>query len=183
MEVNSSLRITAKTVDDPLWAELMGKLSPLYDGSLQLIFPDEWNEKYYSWFHEIEREDFRLELRYAYEEIARLLTHPNPLFFFVTRNGEPEILVLGYSLKKEQEKTFYLDTFAVRQKGRRIGQIILGFLIEWARNMEYHAFLLDTEEEDEKGIPLRRFYEKNGFRVVARTQTGNLTMRLSLQRS
>ncbi len=170
------LHVPAKILDDPLWMGLMRELSRMYEGSLQIVFPDEWNEEYYSWFHEIEKEVFRFELRYTYDEITKILTHPNPLFFFIIRDSEPEILVLGYSPKEDREKIFYLDTLALRQKGRGIGKIILKYLIDWARNMEYDAILLDTEEED-KGFHLRRFYEKNGFRVIACSETGNLTMK------
>ena len=148
----------------------------MFEGTLYIIFPEEWNEQYFSWFHTIEKEDFRLELQYSFQEIAKILENPDLVFWFVTMDGEPQILLLGYSIPHEPGKSFYLDTLAVRRKGKGIGQIVIDFLIRWALKRKYRTIVLDTELNDEKGIPLKQLYAKHGFKVIAESETGNITM-------
>ena len=163
--------------DNPLWRQLLLKLSKIFEGALEIIFPEEWNEQYFSWFHTIEKEDFRLELQYSFEEVAKILESPDLVFWFVIMEGEPQILLLGHSVLKESVKSFYLDTLAVRRRGKGIGHVVMDFLIRWARTKQYQTIILDTELVDEKGIPLQQFYAKHGFKVSARSKTGNITMK------
>jgi len=69
---------------------------------------------------------------------------------------------------------------AVRRRGKGIGHIVIDFLIRWARTKQYQTIILDTELTDEKGIPLQQFYVKHGFKIVARSDTGNVTMKCVL---
>lgn len=163
-----------------IWLQLKDELSRMYEGEIRLVRPKKCNDLCFQWFHILEEEDFRYELRYTQDEITQRLTYPDVLFFFVLREETPEILVLGYKLHDYEKPTFYLDTLAVRQRGRGIGHVVIRFLINRARNKKYQAILLDTEEKDEKGIPLQRFYEKHGFETVSRTETGDLIMKLTL---
>ena len=166
--------------DNPFWRQLLIELAKMFEGALDIIFPKEWNEQYFSWFHIIEEEDFRWELRYSFQEIAKILENPNLVFLFVTMSGEPQILLLGYSIPHEPVKSFYLDTLAVRRRGKGIGHIVMDFLICWARTKQYQTIVLDTELTDEKGIHLQQFYEKHGFKSVSRSETGNITMKCVL---
>jgi len=166
--------------DNPLWRQLLLKLSKIFEGALEIIFPEEWNEQYFSWFHTIEKEDFRLELQYSFQEIAKILENPDLVFWFVTREGEPQILLLGYSIPQEPVKSFYLDTLAVLPRGKGIGHTVMDFLIRWARTKQYQTIILDTEFSDEKGIPLQQFYAKHGFKIFSRSKTGNITMKCVL---
>ena len=163
--------------DNPLWRQLLFELAEMFEGALDIIFPEEWNEQYFSWFHIIEEEDFRWELRYSFKEIAKILENPDLVFWFVTMESEPQILLLGYSIPYEPVKSFYLDTLAVRRRGKGIGHIVMDFLIRWARTKKYQTMILDTELIDEKGIPLQKFYAKHGFKIIARSETGNITMK------
>ncbi len=100
---------------------------------------------------------------------------------FILKDDSPEGLVLGYRLDDSPEDIFYLDTIAVRQKGRGIGKIILGALIDWARKMAYTMIQLDTEEENEVGLRLTYYYQQLGFRIInSEEDTGNITMQLTL---
>ncbi len=163
-----------------IWSRLKDELSRMYEGEIQLVRPKECNERCFQWFHILEEEDFRYELRYTQDEITQRLTYPDVLFFFILRGDTPEILVLGYRLHDCEKPTFYLDTLAVRQRGRGIGHVVMSFVINRARSKQYHAILLDTEEKDEKGIPLQRFYQKHGFETVSHTESGDLIMKLTL---
>jgi GNAT superfamily N-acetyltransferase len=178
--MNRAKSIYQPEKDNPIWRQLLFKLAKKFEGTLDIIFPKEWNEQYFSWFHIIEEEDFRWELRYSFEKIAKTLENQDLVFWFVTMEGEPQIFLLGYSIPHETVKSFYLDTLAVRRRGKGIGHIVMDFLIRWARTKQYQTIILDTELTDEKGIPLQQFYAKHGFKIIARSETGNVTMKCVL---
>ena len=178
--MNRAKSIYQPEKNNPIWRQLLFKLAEKFEGTLDIIFPKEWNEQYFSWFHIIEEEDFRRELRYSFEKIAKTLENQDLVFWFVTMEGEPQIFLLGYSIPHEPVKSFYLDTLAVRRRGEGIGHIVMDFLIRWARTKQYQTIILDTELTDEKGIPLQQFYAKHGFKIIARSETGNVTMKCVL---
>jgi ribosomal protein S18 acetylase RimI-like enzyme len=153
--------------DNPLWRQLLRELAKMFKGELDIVFPTEWNRHYFSWFHSMEEAGFRRALQYSFEELMKNLENPELVFWFITVDGEPQILLFGYSIPDEQTKSFYLDTFAVRRRGEGIGNIVIEFLIRWAQTKQYQAIVLDTELKDEKGIPLQQFYAKHGFETVS----------------
>ncbi|MFX1562670.1 MAG: GNAT family N-acetyltransferase [Promethearchaeota archaeon] len=165
------------------WMQLRTELSRVYNGEINIVWPKGCDDQCFHWFQILEEEDFRFELRYTRDEIIQRQSFPDVLFFFVMKDEIPEILVLGYRLTDSEIPTFYLDTLAVRQRGRGIGHIIMEFLIKRARKMNYEAIILDTEEKDEKNIPLQHFYQVHGFETIARTERGDLTMKLDLNKS
>jgi GNAT superfamily N-acetyltransferase len=164
---------------NPLWQQLLSELAKMFTENLELVFPKEWNKQYFSLFKSIEEYAFRQELRYSYEEIAKILENPDLVFCFVTVDSTPQILLLGYSIPDEKAKSFYLDTLAVRRRGEGIGHIVMSFLTRWARTKNFNAIILDTEKIDEKGFPLPQFYAKHGFEVIAKTEI-NITMKCLL---
>jgi GNAT superfamily N-acetyltransferase len=174
------LPIVQTEADNILWSQLVTELSRQYEAALKVVFPAELNEHTYAWFRAIEDYNFRSELRYSIDEMKPILAKPELLFLFVFKDELPEIVVLGYTNPGEPERVFRLDTFAINKRGKGIGHIVMDFLIKWARAKQYAAIELDTEETDEKGIKLQRFYEKHRFVVVARDAKGDLTMRCTL---
>ena len=165
------------------WIQLKKELSVKYSGDIELVFPKGCDDQCFRWFEILEEEDFRYELRYTRAEVLERLNHPGVLFFFIICKEIPEILVLGYEQPSYEPSTFCLDTIAIRQRGRGIGDIVMRFLIDWARGKQYQAMILDTEEKDEKGIPLQHFYEEHGFETIARTKDSDITMKLVLNRT
>jgi len=166
--------------DNILWSQLVTELSRHYEGTLKVVFPAELDERTDSWFRAIEDYNFRAELRYSFDEMKPILSKPELLFLFVFKGELPEIVVLGYTNPNEPDRVFRLDTFAINKRGKGIGHIVMDFLVKWARAKQYLAITLDTEETDEKGIRLQRFYEKHKFVVVAREPNGDITMKCSL---
>jgi GNAT superfamily N-acetyltransferase len=166
--------------DNILWSQLVTELSRHYEGTLKVVFPAELDERTYSWFRSIEDYNFRAELRYSFDEMKPILSKPELLFLFVFKDELPEIVVLGHTNPNEPERVFRLDTFAINKRGKGIGHIVMDFIIKWARAKQYLAITLDTEETDEKGIRLQRFYEKHKFVVIAREPNGDITMKCSL---
>ena len=163
-----------------IWQTLEAQLTRVIGRPAKLVFPSTMDDLYYKWFKTIEAAAFREELRYSSEEILERIEKPDLLFFFVTTGQEAHAFILGYTLESEWERTFYIDTIAVRQQGIGIGSLIMNAAMAWARVKKYRAIVLDTEEKNEKGLPLRRFYEKLGFVLFDSDDTGNLTMRLRL---
>jgi len=148
--------------------------------TLHIIIPESPSEEHHRWFHELETESFRESLRYSKRELKERLDQENVLFLFLVANDTPEVVILGYQVRRENGKIFYLDTFAVRSKGKGIGRIVLDHIIEWAKDTGYNTIELDTEAENEVGIPLQKFYENAGFMVQRIEDDGNITMSLTL---
>jgi GNAT superfamily N-acetyltransferase len=166
--------------DNPLWRQLLRELVKMFKGELDIVFPTEWNRHYFSWFHSMEEAGFRRALQYSFEELMKNIENPELVFWFITVDSEPQILLFGYSIPDEQAKSFYLDTFAVRRRGEGIGDIVMEFLIRWAKTKQFQAIVLDTELRDEKGIPLQQFYAKHGFEIVSISEKGDVIMKCML---
>lgn len=152
----------------------------MYIGKLEIVFPTEWNKHYFSWFHSMEEAGFRRELQYSFEELTKILEKPDLIFWFITANGEPKIILLGYSIPDKPTKSFYFDTFAVKRRGEGTGNIVIEFLIRWAKTKKFQSIVLDTELRDEKGIPLQEFYAKHGFETVSISEKGDVVMKFML---
>ncbi|TFG33867.1 GNAT family N-acetyltransferase [Candidatus Thorarchaeota archaeon] len=167
--------------NDPLWKRIEVELAPILGEGIVVFFPQTWTQHYLTWYKEIERDSFRPALTYSQEEIEERIQKEEVLMMFVLKDESPEGLVLGYRLEDTTEDIFYLDTIAVRQKGRGIGTILLKVLFTWAKKMGYRIIQLDTEEENETGIRLSYFYQQLGFRIAhSDEETGNVTMQLEL---
>ncbi len=165
--------------DELVWTNLKEALSEVFSDEVSIIFPEVVEDIHIEWFTELEHEAFRTALRYSEAEILERLENPGHFLMFVLVKGIPEALVFGYSLPSTSYvKTFHLDTIAVKQQRKGIGTILIEALIEWTRTENFIVISVDTEVEDEKGIQLQRFYEGLGFSIVAREDSGNLTMKL-----
>jgi GNAT superfamily N-acetyltransferase len=175
--VNKTRQILQPEKDNPFWLQILGELGSRYEGRLEIVFPSKLNRYYFSWFNGMEEAGFRRELQYSFEQLTKMLEKPELVFWFITEDGKPQILLFGYSIPDEQRKSFYLDTFAVRPRGVGIGNLVMEFLIRWAQTKQYHAIVLDTEIRDEKGIPLQQFYAKHGFETASSSEKGDLIMK------
>jgi len=166
--------------DEPTWKRLHESLSKIYSGEVKILFPHKLEKKHIDWFMEIERQAFRTDLRYSESEIKDRLKEPGHLLMFVLVDSQLEATLLAYTLPKTFVKTLHLDTIAVKTQRKGVGRLIIEALIEWAKMENVIVISVDTEVEDEKVIHLQRFYESLGFNLVAREESGNLTMKLVL---
>ncbi|KXH70310.1 MAG: hypothetical protein AM326_04415 [Candidatus Thorarchaeota archaeon SMTZ-45] len=156
------------------------QLLPLLGDDLRVVMAKSWSDQYERLFKDIEAHSFRESLRYSTEELQTRMTEENVLLLFIILNKRSEGVILGYPVKRKEGSTFYLDTFAIRTRGKGIGRIVLNSIIQWAKLNRYDAIELDTEAENEVGIPLQRFYETFGFKVLRIEDDGNITMSLTL---
>jgi len=159
-------RILQPEKDNLFWRQLLHELAQKFTGELEIVFPTEWNRKSFSLFHGMEESGFRRELQYSFKELTKSLENPELVFWLITEDRAPQILLFGYAIPDGQAKSFYLDTFAVRRRGEGIGDVVMEFLIRWAKTKQYRTIVLDTELEDEKGFPLQHFYAEHGFKTV-----------------
>jgi GNAT superfamily N-acetyltransferase len=164
------------TRNTSIWKNLESELSELFHYKINIIFPDEWNEKFYKWYQEVEKIAFRRNLQYSFEEVREKFTNNDILFLFIISNNHPEAFIFGYSCQIGSKKLFFVDTIAVKKRGQGIGTILLNYLRIWLENERYSGIKVYTEEIDEKGIRLRHFYEKLGFSLETRENDGNLIM-------
>lgn len=165
---------------NPLWQVLVDELAVIFEGELELIFPTEWNKHYFEWFHSMEKTGFRRELHYSFDDLTKALQNPELVFWFFNVDGQPQILLFGYSSPDEPKKDFYLDTFAVKRRGEGIGNIVMKLLIRWAKTKKFQSIVLDTEIKDEKGFPLQHFYTQHGFETVSIPKKGDVRMKRGL---
>ena len=103
---------------------------------------------------------FRQELRYRREEIIEHSGNPGFVLITAEVNGQPLGIVYGYD---EPDGGFFLDTLASMIEGRGIGHTLATLITIYAEETAHSHVTLYTEEEDEQGRKLRRFYQKMGF--------------------
>jgi GNAT superfamily N-acetyltransferase len=163
-----------------VWEMMRLRLVPFLGKEVQVVIFDSWSNRYEQWFKDIEMQSFREPLRYTNEELQTRMNKKKVLLLFILVEENPEGMILGYPLEENQGTTFYLDTFAVKARGKGIGKIMLSSIIKWATQNDFSAIVLDTEAENEIGIPLQQFYENMGFVVECIEDDGNITMRLTL---
>jgi ribosomal protein S18 acetylase RimI-like enzyme len=163
-----------------VWEMMRNQLIPFFGDGLHIVISESWSDQYEAWFKEIEVESFRESLRYNTEELKTRLNEEKVLLLFMLVNECPKGVILGYPVKRERGDTFYLDTFAIKTRGKGIGKIVLRFIIQWAKSNGFSVIELDTEAENEVGFPLQRFYEGLGFTVQRVEDDGNITMILNL---
>ena len=163
------------TSHDHIWRSLQEKIREGTCSNITMRFYSGDLRETYRWFRDIEKAAFRTELRYTPDELEERTKKDDLMFFFIFVDSSPFALVLGYRAEDFTD-SFYLDTIAVRVTGEGIGRMIMWSLSHWAKTVGYKNIVLDTEELTERGIPLKRFYEKMGFKLLERSDDGNLRM-------
>lgn len=106
---------------------------------------------------------FREELRYDYEEILNYSKMSGFLLILIKSGNEPVGMLFGY---KYEEGGYFLDVLASIIEGKGVGRTLITLLIVYCYEKGHSLLTLFTEEVDEKGRQLRRYYEKMGFRYL-----------------
>lgn len=113
----------------------------------------------------IDHERFRPELQYTLEELRDRGGRRDFALFVLTCGGEPTAFLYGYT--DEQDATrFFIDSVATLIEGKGIGSILVTLALVYSYDTGYRGAGLYTEEVDERGRHLVKFYEDLGFRVV-----------------
>ncbi|MFW9916073.1 MAG: GNAT family N-acetyltransferase [Candidatus Thorarchaeota archaeon] len=162
------------------YQNLERELSRAYSAPIKVVCPCEWNQTSFSWFETIEQNTFRQELRYTYSETLDRWNKQRRLIVFILIDHVPEAMIIGYDSEEPSKQIFILDTIAVTTQHKGIGKILMNFLIQWAREEQFQAIVLDTEENNERGFPLVNFYKKFGFEPFEKDNNGNVRLIRSL---
>ena len=161
------------------WTKLADELRPKLNSDIEIVEPKQLTRELMEWYHQIDKKAFREELQYSDDEIAERWSKPNSKLIFVLENKNPIAVHLGYDSEKDSD-AYYIDTLATNKEGVGIGSIITNFIREYAIEEDYTKLILDTEVINERGLALKKFYEKKGFHIVDEDKSGNITMECNL---
>jgi GNAT superfamily N-acetyltransferase len=107
---------------------------------------------------------FRPELQYTLEELRERGGHRGFALFMLTCSGEPTAYLLGYTNDEGGDK-FFLDSVATLVEGKGVGSILVTLALVYCYEVGYTGVELYTEEADQEGRHIVRFYEDLGFSV------------------
>jgi GNAT superfamily N-acetyltransferase len=127
----------------------------------------------------IDHEKFRPELQYTPEELMERLGNKDFVLFMLTCDGEPTAFFYGYTHEVDNSK-FFLDTVATHIEGKGIGSTLVTLAIVYSHDVGYRSVELYTEDVDERGRHLVKFYEGMGFKVIDRNPERGVVMRSDL---
>ena len=130
----------------------------------------------------IDHEKFRPELQYTIEELMARIGNGGFVMFMLTCDGEPTAFFYGYNDESDVSR-FFLDSVATRVEGKGIGSIMVTLALVYSHDVGYRSVELYTEEEDERGRHLVKFYEDMGFEVTGRDPEKGVVMRSNLDAS
>ena len=127
---------------------------------------------------DIDNQKFREELRYEHEDVLEHGRLKGFILILAERNDQPIGMTYGYD--EPQPIGYFLDTLASMTEGKGIGRILVTLLLINCQNKGYKHVTLYTEERDEKGRQLRRFYEKMGFTYLGTEEGKGDIMQIQL---
>ena len=123
----------------------------------------------------IDHEKFRPELQYSVEELMERLGKVGFVLFMLTCEGKPIAFLYGYTHEVDVSK-FFLDTVATQIEGKGIGSMLVTLALVYCHDVGYRSVELYTEEVDERGRHLVKFYEGMGFKVIDRDPERGVVM-------
>ena len=162
------------------WNKISNELNEKFKLNTRVVVPDKLTSDILNWYHSIDNVAFREELHYSDEDLQERWNKSNRQFVFLLDESGPLAVHLGYDLEPNSD-TYYIDTLATKMEGKGIGSMLTNYIKEYAKEEDYSELQLDTEAVNERGVLLRHFYEKNGFKLVHNDPDGNITMKLYLE--
>jgi hypothetical protein len=126
----------------------------------------------------IDDERFREELRYSREELTERAGRPGFTCFIVTLDDKPIAYDFGYD--DEDQAVFYSDSSASLIERKGVGSTLSVVESMYCYRRGYKWIKCSTEERDEKGMALRAFWERLGYRVVSVDENDNIVMKMRL---
>lgn len=133
---------------------------------IKIIIRSFLNEALISQITAIDNEKFRAELWYTSEELLEKTKKKDFTCFLVYLDENPVAFLYGYD-DDFDPSWFFLDEIATRIEGRGIGNVLITLLLMYCAELDYRYVTLYTESSDDKGRPLKMFYEHIGFNHLA----------------
>jgi D-alanine-D-alanine ligase len=178
-------------VEEEIWAPALpslqdyakaveAHLTEALGGSCHITIKNAMDEETIRYIQLIESKSFRPELQYSVDEL--ISRAKNEDFFMVTAYlwEHPMAFAFGYRDPRERD-AFYIDTVASTIEGRGVGSALITLTLLHCLQGGYKLVNLHTEEVDEKGRMLRRFYERLGFEPLQNNPVEGLLMRMRLE--
>jgi len=128
----------------------------------------------------IDHEKFRQELWYTHEEFIEKTRQKDFICFVLSVNDEPAAFLYGYDYHADS-KGFFLDEVAAQIEGKGLGKILITLLFVYCYELGYESVVLYTEDIDQEGRHLRKFYEHMGFHVETTDPTLGVVMKYSIE--
>ncbi|MBL7167081.1 GNAT family N-acetyltransferase [Candidatus Bathyarchaeota archaeon] len=130
----------------------------------------------------IDHEKFRPELQYTLEELMAKAGNGGFVLFMLTCDDEPTAFLYGYTDEGDGSR-FFLDSVATLIEGKGIGSILVTLALVYCHDIGYRSVELYTEEVDERGRHLVKFYEDMGFDLADKDPDKGVVMRSYLDAS
>jgi len=130
----------------------------------------------------IDHEKFRPELQYSLEELRQRSMKKGFVLFMLTCGSEATAFLYGYADMRKRSK-FFLDTVATLVEGKGIGSILITIALMYCYHAGYKSVELNTENVDDKGRYLVKFYQDLGFHVARKDPEKGVVMNLNLESS
>jgi len=130
----------------------------------------------------IDHERFRPDLQYTLEDLRDRGGKGGFALFVLTCGGEPTAFLYGYTDEQDGAK-FFIDSVATLIEGKGIGSILVTLALVYCYDTGYGSAGLYTEEVDEGGRHLVKFYEDLGFHVVGEDPDRGVVMSSELEPS
>ena len=127
----------------------------------------------------IDHQKFRQELWYSHDEFIEKTRQRDFVCFVLSADGEPSAFLYGYDYA-DDPSAFFLDEVVTLVEGSGVGKILITLLLVYCYELGYKYVVLYTEDTDDKGRRLKRFYEHLGFTEVRTDPELGLVMRIEV---
>ncbi|OGD53701.1 hypothetical protein A3K81_05680 [Candidatus Bathyarchaeota archaeon RBG_13_60_20] len=121
---------------------------------------------------------FREELRYTRAELEERSHRPGFTCFLLSLEGKP--IAYDYGYDDDEPGAFYSDSAATLIERRGVGSTLSALEAVYCYGRGYRRVKLSTEERDEVGRALRRYWERFGFTVISTDEDDNIVMVMEL---
>jgi ribosomal protein S18 acetylase RimI-like enzyme len=127
----------------------------------------------------IDHQKFRQELWYSHDDFIEKTMQRDFVCFVLSADGEPSAFLYGYDYADEPS-AFFLDEVVTLVEGSGVGKILITLLLVYCYELGYRHVVLYTEDTDDKGRRLKRFYEHMGFTEARTDPELGLVMRIEV---
>ena len=175
--------MTMSEEDAPLFEDALrqtkSKLSKVSDSTCTIQVLVSLDEHLMSVIKAVDEAAFRAELRYDEAELRDRVGRRGFVAIIAQCAEKPLGFIYGYD-DPEVEGGFYGDTLASSIEGKGVGSTIFTLMLLYCYDNGYKFFSLHTEDMDEKGRQLRRFYEALGAEYLYTDPKDGVHMRMRL---
>jgi len=154
-------------------AEAEAKLSNTLGGVLKITIHHKLSNDRLTMVREIEQKVFRQELQYTVEELTDASNMPGFTCFLCSLDGGLFAYDFGYDDLEKDE--FYDDKTVTLIEKKGVGTFLTVLVALNCYWTGYKSINTITEEMDQEGRQLRKYYERFGYRVTSISKRTNVS--------